>query len=477
MNYLCALKKRLRDGLMIRKFKHLLKYDIHFKELLQGSILSFGVKVLGTVIAFMATIITTRYYGADALGVTSLVFVILNFANIIGKVGVETASLKFIAQYHSQNKPELVKEIYVKAFMVILSVSIPLGILLYFIAPILANNVFHKAYLEEFIRVQGFLVTPLALTYLNFECLRGLKKVGLFMFFNSVALYLFSALIMLGALVYFGGKFIPKIYCNSTTVMAQNVSVLLTFFLSMIVWLRTSKFFKVKVTHVIPYGELLSVSMPMLLASSIFFIQNWTATFILGIYGTDVDVGVFNTIQRISSISSIFLLAINSISAPKFSELFTKGDMHGFQRFVTKSTQMIFFSSLPVLIAFCLFPELVLRFFGKAFVIGSIPLIIMTVGQFLGIISGSVGYLLIMTGYQRIYQNIILFTSFMNIILCMLFIPTMGVLGAAIANSITVILWNFMAVISIKRKLNIISVYFPGISFLKRYYSNFAINS
>ncbi len=439
--------------------------------------MSFGVKVFGTVIAFLATIITTRYYGADALGVASLVFVILNFANIIGKVGVETASLKFIAQYHSQDKPELVKEIYVKAFLVILAVSVPLGILLYFIAPILANGVFHKPYLEEFIRVQGFLVTPLALTYLNFECLRGLKKVGTFMFFNSVSLYLFSALIMLGVLIYFGGKFVPRKYCNSTAVMAQNLSVLITFFLSMIVWLRTSKFFKVKVTHTIPYSELLNVSMPMLLASSIFFIQNWTATFILGIYGTDVDVGVFNTIQRISSISSIFLLAINSISAPKFSELFTKGDMEGFQRFVTKSTQMIFFSSLPVLIAFCTFPELFLKFFGKAFIIGSTPLIIMTIGQFLGIISGSVGYLLIMTGYQRIYQNIILFTSMMNIVLCIIFIPIMGVLGAAIANSITVVLWNFMAVIAIKRKLNIISIYFPGINILRKHYSNFAVNN
>ncbi len=461
---------------MIKKFRHLLKSDIHFKELLHGSIKSFGVKVFGTAIAFLATVITTRYYGADALGVASLVFVILNFANIIGKVGVETASLKFIAQYHSSDKPELVKEIYLKAFVVILLVSIPLGILLYLIAPILANNVFHKPYLEEFIRYQGFLVTPLALTYLNFECLRGLKKVGTFMFFNSVAFYLFSSIIMIGVLIYFGGKFIPKSYCNSTAVMAQNASVLISFLLSMVVWLKTSKFFKVKVTHVIPYKELLSVSMPMLLASSIFFIQNWTATFILGIYGSDVDVGVFNTIQRVSSISSIFLLAINSISAPKFSELFTKGDMRGFQRFVTKSTQMIFFSSFPVLIIFCAFPELVLRFFGKAFVVGGTPLIIMTVGQFLGIISGSVGYLLIMTGYQKIYQNIILFTSIMNIILCLFFIPKFGVLGAAIANSVTVILWNFMAVIAIKRKLNIISIYFPGINFLRKQYSNFAVN-
>ncbi|MEI6817038.1 MAG: MATE family efflux transporter, partial [Bacteroidota bacterium] len=256
---------------MIKKFRHLLKSDIHFKELLHGSIKSFGVKLFGTFLGFIATIITTRYYGADALGVASLVFVILNFVNIIGKVGLETASLKYVAQYHSQNKPELVKETYLKALVVIISVSIPLGIILYFIAPILANNVFHKPYIEEFIRTQGFLVTPLAITYLNFECLRGLKRVGTFMFFNSVSLYLFSSVIMLIVLFYYGGKFIPLVHCNSMAVMAQNLAVFITFVLSMIAWLRASNFFKVKVGHVIPYSELLNVAMPMLLASSIFF--------------------------------------------------------------------------------------------------------------------------------------------------------------------------------------------------------------
>jgi Na+-driven multidrug efflux pump len=53
----------------------------------------------------------------------------------------------------------------------------------------------------------------------------------------------------------------------------------------------------------------------------------------------------------------------------------------------------------------------------------------------------------------------------------------LGVLGAAIANSITIVLWNFMAVIAIKRKINIISIYFPGINFIKKHFPNFAVHS
>jgi O-antigen/teichoic acid export membrane protein len=453
---------------MIQRFRNIFQGDIHFKELLKGSITSFGVKVLGTALGFLATLVTTRYYGADALGVASLVFVILNFANIIGKAGMETAGLRFISEYHSQNKPEKVKEVYIKAVLIILCVSIPVGAILYFIAPYLANNIYHKPYLESFIRSQGFLVPPLALSYLNWECLRALKKVGWYMFYNSVSLYLFITLLMMGFCLYYGSSHVPLDLRNEITVNVQNISIFLTFLLSTIAWLSSSNFFKVKTEITLSYKILLNVAFPMLLAGSIFFIQNWMATLILGKYGTDKDVGVFNAVTKVASISSIFLYAINSISAPKFTELFSKNDLPGLQKFVTKSTMMIFITSLPVLFIFCLCPGYILSYFGGEFRAGSTSLIIMTIGQFLSMMSGSVGYLLVMTGFQRVYQNIITFTSIINLVLCFILIPPYGILGAAISNAVTVALWNFIAVAAIKKKLNIITVYFPGINYLRR---------
>lgn len=453
---------------MVQRFKKLFHGDIHFKELIKGSITSFGVKLLGTGLGFLATIVTTRYYGADALGVASLVFVILNFANIIGKAGLETAGLRFVSEYNTQNKPERVKEVYIKAVLIILCVSLPVGAILYFIAPYLANNVYHKPYLESFIRSQGFLVAPLALSYLNWECLRALKKVGWYMFYNSVSLYLFITLIMLGVWYYYVPNQVPKDLRNEITVNVQNISIFVTFLLSTIAWLSSSNFFKVKTEFTIQYKVLLNVAIPMLLAGSIFFIQNWMATLVLGKYGTDKDVGVFNAVTKVASISSIFLYAINSISAPKFTELFSKNDTNGLQKFVTKSTMMIFFTSLPVLFVFCLCPGYVLSYFGGEFRPGAAALVIMTIGQFLSMMSGSVGYLLVMTGFQRVYQNIITFTSIINLILCFVLIPPYGILGAAISNAVTVALWNFIAVAAIKKKLNILTVYFPGINYLRR---------
>src|SRR5665213_3038543 len=278
---------------MVKRFKSIFLGDIHFKELIKGSITSFGVKLLGTGLGFLATIVTTRYFGADAFGVASLVFVILNFANIIGKAGLETAGLRFISEYHSHNKPERVKEVYIKSVLIRLGVSIPVGAALYFIAPYLANNIYHKPYLESFIRSQGFLVPPLALSYLNWECLRALKKVGWYMFYNSVSLYLFIIIMMLGVMYYYGSAHVPLEFCNRITVSVQNISVLITFILSTLAWIKSSNFIKVKTEFTMSYKVLLNVAIPMLLAGSIFFIQNWMATLVLGIYGTDKDVGIF----------------------------------------------------------------------------------------------------------------------------------------------------------------------------------------
>jgi len=147
------------------------------------------------------------------------------------------------------------------------------------------------------------------------------------------------------------------------------------------------------------------------------------------------------------------LVAVNVIAAPKFAEFWGKRDKKGLAKKAQQSTKLVFWSSLPVLLAFLIFPSFVLGIFGAEFKTGYTALIMVTVGQFINSISGSVGYILEMTGHQLFSQNGMIASVVLNIILNLLLVPKYGINGAAFASMVTLIFWNILFGMKVKNIL------------------------
>jgi len=64
---------------------------------------------------------------------------------------------------------------------------------------------------------------------------------------------------------------------------------------------------------------------------------------------------------------------------------------------------------------------------------------------------GAVIYILDMTGKQTISRNILLLTSILNIALNWYLIEIYGIKGAAIATTISILFWNIIGIIYVKK--------------------------
>jgi len=201
----------------------------------------------------------------------------------------------------------------------------------------------------------------------------------------------------------------------------------------------------------------------MMLTGSIFFILGWTDNLILGIFRSEEEVGMYDTAFKIAAASAIVLLAMNAIQAPSFAELHSKGDNKRLKNYVFNSTRLIFYATLPITLLILIFPVQILSIFGPAFSYAWPALCIMAIGNFVNCITGSVGILLQMTGHQRSYNKIITSTAIGSIALNILLIPYWGITGAAISSAIAKIFQNLASVIYAYRKMNIVSIYLPGI--------------
>ena len=107
------------------------------------------------------------------------------------------------------------------------------------------------------------------------------------------------------------------------------------------------------------------------------------------------------------------------------------------------------------------FSKQILHFFGAEFIEGSTALIILAIGQLFNSFCGPVGNLLNMTGNHKEFRNVIFISLLINIVLNFVLIKDFGINGAATATTISLIAWNLLGVIIVKKKLHIYSYYNP----------------
>ena len=71
-------------------------------------------------------------------------------------------------------------------------------------------------------------------------------------------------------------------------------------------------------------------------------------------------------------------------------------------------------------------------------------LLILTAGQFINIMTGPVGNILIMGGNERVLQNITIYISCLGLIGYFILIPLYGITGAAWVTALRVMLQNII---------------------------------
>lgn len=435
--------------------------DRDLLEILTGGGITLGLKVLGNFVGFLVMILITRGYGddgQDVYGKYLLGILVLRIFLIVGKFGADTALLRFISAFNAQNLLGNARKIYKKAILHILPIGIVLSIIMYFSASFFSKQL---GVPQSYVEFLAFLILPYSWFFLNTQSLRGLKDMLSFSFFFNASVSLLAGVVLI--LVFFYDKE-GLLKNHQWPVYAFSVGIAVSFIASLLLWMHRSKGDGYEAEKDISNKTFLNVSMPLMLAQSITFIMGWTDQLMLGKMMEASDVGVYGVAFKFATLSVFVLTAVNSIAAPKISEMKSKDDFAGLEKVVKHSTKLIFWLTLPIVLIICLFPTFILRVSGDTFVVGATALVILSLGKFFSSISGSVGSILQMTGLQKQFQNILLLAAIINVGLNYLLIPRFGIEGAAFSSLSCMVFWNTVMVIVVKRKFGFYSIYVPWIS-------------
>ena len=145
---------------------------------------------------------------------------------------------------------------------------------------------------------------------------------------------------------------------------------------------------------------------------------------------------------------------------PKFAALHANGAREDLQALVTGVVQWIFWPSLVFAIVLLVFGRPILSLFGPAFTAGYPVLALLILAHLVRAATGPIDQLLNMTGNQNTTAWVLAWTAAINIALNAGLIPYFGLIGAATATTMSIVISRIWLLMLVKHRLGLNALVF-----------------
>jgi O-antigen/teichoic acid export membrane protein len=193
----------------------------------------------------------------------------------------------------------------------------------------------------------------------------------------------------------------------------------------------------------------------LVLVNSMYLLNVNADILLLGAIVGSEAAGIYKVATRGADLVMYSAFVINVPLAPIIAKLHAAGDRERLRRAIRLSTRVAALIALPVATGLVFFGDRFLALFGEGFQRGRSALAILSISQLVNAATGPVGSIMVMTGHETRTAIAVTIGAFTNIALNLILIPRYGILGAAVATTTSMMLWNGMLVLQVWSKLRI----------------------
>lgn len=382
-------------------------------------------------------ILIGKELGTTAFGIYTLAFTIYQFGLHFANFGISAALTKYIAE--SSETFGVVQKYFSSGILCSFISGIFFGVSLYLLSPFIAVGIFNTPELEPLLKITAFsypfIIIQLALTG-TFNGLRRMKAFALLNIFlnsliivSSIFFVIFLDLYLIGAVL---GFVIPTCLVGifSLVIICKND------------WINRSRVEISIIKRITSFGFFFSLS------TSSSFINAYFGTLLIGYFLNPTEVGIYAVAITLSQSLVIFPSAIQRITTPAISTVYTNKGGPETRKIIVKSMVYSFVAVLFLgLILILLGPWLISLFFTAEYSAAYPPLVLLAIGNIIFAPAIATGACFFSMGKISLPYKINAINIVMTICLNIVLIPYMGIMGAALA---TVIMQTLLFVIQVK---------------------------
>ncbi|MGI9341393.1 MAG: lipopolysaccharide biosynthesis protein [Gammaproteobacteria bacterium] len=405
-------------------------------RLVGGSAFIFSIRIVGAAATFVAQLLLARWMGASELGVYVLAFSWCILLATLSTCGFRLAAMRFVGEGLSSKGAGYVRGFVTRSrqfVLVVSSVVAALGCLAIvalrpesvassqgvFIVALLAVPVFallnvYAGYAHAMSRFTlGFLPTNVLRPLLFLAGIASFWFLGGALDADTAIRLQFLALLAVAIVTAFVGE-------RRVRIVTANASPIFETRL----WIRTS--------------------LPLLVAALYTGYFPEMMVIMVGAFVPSDTLAVFHVCFRVAMLISFGLYAVDSIAAPRITELLTSGDREALQQFVNRTTRLKFWGAVAGLLVLIPAGRWMLGLFGDEFVSGYPVLLVLVGAQLVQAAGGTVIRLLSMSGHQDRCLLVFAVATVLAFVLVAALVPAFGLIGAAVAvliNTMISVIW------------------------------------
>jgi len=406
-------------------------------------------------LALLTGVFIARLLGPEQYGVYAYVMAIVSLLSIPALFGLPQLIVRETAKAKAQGRWGMMRGLWRWCSQL----TIFLTVIIFIVTSSIVYMIYDRFYDKQLITMFfGVLLVPfMTLVQLRSAALRGLNKVIQGQLPEAV-LRPTLFLVLIGVIISL------DVRINAPYTMAVNVLASLISFVvgAWLLRLARPEELRKKPEIVIHSREWLKSALPLALTSTLLLVNQNIDIIMIGWFGSASDVGIYRVATSGAGLVVFGLSTINLVVGPYYAQFHANGDLVKIQKLATISSRVIMLTTLPVVFAFILFGEsLIYLIFGPKYVSAYISLSIISVGQLINAVFGSVGLLLAMTDNEKEIAKGVAVATIANIVFNIVLIPLIGIVGAAVATAVTLFVWNFLLWIAVVNKIGVDTMAIP----------------
>jgi O-antigen/teichoic acid export membrane protein len=410
------------------------------RTLLAGTAANVLGLVAGVAAALGVQVLLGRTLVPGAFGLVTVAVQAAFVASAGSRFGMDMAAVRLVAIGRGAGAVGHLRSLVDRCALVALGASVVLALLLAAMSPL------YDRY-GRVIALAAAALPFIALTNVYLGALRGLGQMRqtLYVFWiGQPVLWIALA----GAAIAAGGA-------TDAAVLAYNGSWLLAALAARALWRREASGFAGRpatsneVRSAVRFG--LPRAPAALLAQSVFWVDLWVLAAFE--HGTELD--AYAAAARISQALLLFLTSLNLVFSPFAADLHARGERERLEELFKRSTRWALGATLPLLIVLFVAADDVLQAFSSRFEAGEEALRILLVGQAANVATGSVGFLLIMTGFTGLDLLGSALGAGLLVALAIPLTDAYGIEGTAIAAAVSVAAVNVLRLAQVRQRIGI----------------------
>jgi O-antigen/teichoic acid export membrane protein len=415
------------------------------------SVIAFGIRIFSAVIAFVSQVLLARWMGSFEYGIFVLVWTTMIIAGNLACLGFHTSIIRFIPEFRAKHMMEELRGILVasRVFVLIASTLIAgagaLGIWL------LSPHV-ETYYVVPFIL--GVICMPMiALS----DLLQGISRANAWAFSALSPTYITRPVLILACMA---GALLLGYEANAVTAVIAAILATYATTIAQLVSVTT------RVDRRVPRGPIrvhlwtwFAISLPIFLVESFFFLLTNADVLMVGFFMDPDSVAVYFAAVKTLALVHFVYFAVKAGVAQRYAAI-THDDPERLAAFARETVSWTFWPSVLMALVVIVLGEPMLALFGPEFTAGYPLLFLLVCGVVARAAVGPAESLLTMSGNQNICAAVYALTLALNIFLSVLLIPAMGLWGAAIATTLSMVFEASALSFTVWRRLGIVMAIF-----------------